>query len=420
MHRILRLPEKTKNILNKEYVQNMAEPVFWLSMIVLLVIDSVENTSVIYSDASWLTAMYLFRNLLYLVLIGKIVFLSVYKKEEMIGVVIAGIIGFASLLGSGDFALFKLIIVIIAAKDVDFHKFVKVFAIIKGTAVMLTLLLWRIGILGTLYYQDDKVGYYNTYGFCHRNVLGANVAILCLAWFYLRYRRLKIQDIIVWSAVAAVFYRLASSRTSLLIMMITIVGVYLFQEKEQLIMNYPKTRKILLWGFVSIVFLCILCTVFYVRYNFFWEIIDKIFTKRIRFAHYCFKEYGLSLFGQRIPFVSSIQAQSGDIDKLILDNAYMRALLYYGIIPGTLYLFSYFKALEMSFLKKDCALVVSLVIFAVYGLSERYMLDICYQFPLIVACGQYFFSRDDSIVNIRKLPLEYGYDIIQFCKRKKS
>lgn len=420
MHRILRLPEKTKNILNKEYVQNMAEPVFWLSMIVLLVIDSVENTSVIYSDASWLTAMYLFRNLLYLVLIGKIVFLSVYKKEEMIGVVIAGIIGFASLLGSGDFALFKLIIVIIAAKDVDFHKFVKVFAIIKGTAVMLTLLLWRIGILGTLYYQDDKVGYYNTYGFCHRNVLGANVAILCLAWFYLRYRRLKIQDIIVWSAVAAVFYRLASSRTSLLIMMITIVGVYLFQEKEQLIMNYPKTRKILLWGFVSIVFLCILCTVFYVRYNFFWEIIDKIFTKRIRFAHYCFKEYGLSLFGQRIPFVSSIQAQSGDIDKLILDNAYMRALLYYGIIPGALYLFSYFKALEMSFLKKDCALVVSLVIFAVYGLSERYMLDICYQFPLIVVCGQYFFSRDDSTVNIRKLPLEYGYDIIQFCKRKKS
>lgn len=420
MHRILRLPEKTKIFLNKEYVQHMAEPVFWLSMILLLVIDSIENTSVIYSNSSWLTAMYLFRNLLYLVLIAKIVFLSVYKKEEMIGVVITGIIGFASLLGSGDFALFKLVIVIIAAKDVDFHKFVKVFAIIKGTAVVLTLLFWRIGILGTLYYQDDKVGYYNTYGFCHRNVLGANVAILCLAWFYLKYRRLKIQDVIVWSAVAAVFYRLAASRTSLLIMMLTIVGVYLFQKKEQLIMNYPKTRKILLWGFVSIVFLCILCTIFYVRYNFFWEIIDKIFTKRIRFAHYCFKEYGLSLFGQRIPFVSSIQAQNGDIDKLILDNAYMRALLYYGIIPGAFYLFSYFKALEMSFLKKDCALVVSLVIFAVYGLSERYMLDICYQFPLIVACGQYFFSRDDSTVNIRKLPLEYGYDIIQFCKRKKS
>ena len=292
MHRILRLQEKTKIFLNKEYMQHMAEPVFWLSMIVLLVIDSIENTSVIYSDASWLTIMYIFRNLLYLVLIAKIVFLSVYMKKEMIGVVIAGIIGFASLLGSGDFALFKLSIVIIAAKDADFHKFVKVFAIIKGTAVMLTLLLWRIGILGALYYQDDKVGYYNTYGFCHRNVLGANVAILCLAWFYLRYRRLKIQDVIIWSAVAAIFYKLAASRTSLLIMILTIAGVYLFQKKEQLIMNYPKTRRILLWGFVSIIFLCIICTIFYVRYNFFWEIIDKLFTKRIRFAHYCFKEYG--------------------------------------------------------------------------------------------------------------------------------
>lgn len=417
---MIQLSKKAKVFLDKIYVQSMAEPVFWVCMILLLVIDSIENTSVIYSDAAWLTAMYLFRNLLYLVLIGKIVFLSVYTRTEMIAVAVTGLIGFASLLGSGDFTLLKLFIVIIAAKDADMRKFVKVFALIKGTAVLLTLLLWRIGILEALYYQDDKVGYYNTYGFCHRNVLGANVAILCLAWFYLRYRRLKVQDVVIWSMIAALSYRLVASRTSLLIMVLTIAGVYLFQKKEQLIMGFSHTRRIVLWGFIAVIVLCIICTIFYVRYNFFWEFIDKIFTKRIRFAHYCFKEYGLSLFGQRIPFVSSIQAQTGDVDKLILDNAYMRALLYYGIIPGALYLAGYFKVLDMSLRKKDCALLVSLVIFAVYGLSERYMLDICYQFPLVAAGGQYFFNRNDSPGNVRELPLTYGMNILQWCKRKRA
>lgn len=418
MHQIFQLSKKARIYLNREY-KRVAEYVFWASIILLLVIDSIENTSVIYSDAAWLTVMYLFRNLLYLALITKIVFLSAYTREELIGVVMTGLIGFASLLGSGDFGLFKLFIVVIAAKDADLRKFVKLFAMIKGAAVILTLLLWRIGILEALYYQDDKVGYYNTYGFCHRNVLGANVAILCMACFYLRYRRLKIHDVAIWSVIAAITYKLAASRTSFLIIILTIVLVFLFQEKEKLVMEFSKTRRILLWGFIGILLVCIVCTVFYVRYDFFWEIVDKIFTKRIRFAHYCFEEYGLSLFGQRIPFVSSIQAQNEDIDKLILDNAYMRAILYYGIVPGALYLAAYFKALDLSFRKKDCALLVSLVIFAVYGLSERYMLDVCYQFPLVVACGQYFFSRDDDKGSERKLPLEYGDDIIQFCKRKK-
>ena len=46
--------------------------IFWVSYLLLLVIHCIENTSVIYSDAVWVEGMYLFRNLLYLVLLARL------------------------------------------------------------------------------------------------------------------------------------------------------------------------------------------------------------------------------------------------------------------------------------------------------------------------------------------------------------
>ncbi|MGN0399826.1 MAG: hypothetical protein ACI4EO_06830 [Blautia sp.] len=417
MNRLLERLKKYTSSFRSEY-NVIPEQIFQVIFIMILIIDCIENTSVIYSQAFWLKGMYLFRNLLYLVLLFKIAFLSTYKMTELIGIGVVFLIGFASLLGSGDFGLLRFFIIAFAAKNESPRKLMGIFIRIKGASIILTLLLWRIGLLSALYYQDDKVGYYNTYGFCHRNVLGANVALICLAWFYLRYRKLKIQDVVIWAGIGLLTYKLAVSRTSFLVMILTIAGFFFFQKKEEYLTGLPNLRKIILGGFIGILLLSIICTLFYSSDSSVWVFIDKIFTKRFRFANYCFEEYGLSLFGQKLPFVSSIEAQNSQVSKLILDNAYMRVLLYYGLIPGTLFLGAYYKAMDLSFKKKDWALLGSLAVFAIYGLSERYMLDVFYQFPLLIACIQYFFSNEECWENEKK-PLEHANDIIQWCKRNK-
>lgn len=417
MNHLLQKLKKQTSLFRSEY-NAVPEQIFQVVFITLLVIDCIENTSVIYSNAFWLKGMYLFRNLLYLVLLFKIAFLSTYKMTELIGIGVVFLIGFASLLGSGDFGLLRFFIIAFAAKNESPRKLMGIFIRIKGASIILTLLLWRIGLLSALYYQDDKVGYYNTYGFCHRNVLGANIALICLVWFYLRYRKLKLQDVLLWTGIGLLTYRLAASRTSLLVMILTIVGFFLFQKKEEFLTELPNFRKVILGGFIGIVLLSIIGTLFYSSDSAVWVFIDKIFTKRFRFSNYCFEEYGLSLFGQKLPFVSSIEAQNSQLNKLILDNAYMRALLYYGLIPGTLFLGAYYKAMDLSFKKKDWALLGSLAVFAIYGLSERYMLDVFYQFPLLIACIQYFFRNEECWEN-EKNPLEHANDIIQWCKRNK-
>ncbi len=384
--------------------------IFWVCFVLLLSIHCIENTSVIYLDTEWLKGMYLFRNLLYLVLLAKIGFLSVYTKRELICVAAFLTIGLLSFLGSGDYGLLEFFILMFAAKEESSVKLTVVFFLIKGAALIITIFLWRIGILAALYYQDDKIGYYNTYGFCHRNVLAANVAVVCLAWLYLRYRRLKIWDVAVWGIVALATYRFAVSRTGLIIILLSIFGIYFFRKKNISILNFPYLRKVFCWGFLGLILISVIGTVFYSGDSPLWSLIDSIFTKRFQFAHYCFEEYGLSLFGQHIPLVSSIAAQNDQGTRLILDNAYMRGILYYGVIPGTLFLTAYFKALDMALRKRSGKLIFCLGIFAIYGLSERYMLDVYYQFPLLVAWCKYFFKDRRSMKEERKLPLGHMSD----------
>ena len=214
----------------------------------------------------------------------------------------------------------------LSAKDESPRRLVTAFAAIKGAAMILTLLLWRVGVLSAVLYQDDNVGYYNTYGFCHRNVLAANITVLCLAWFYLRWRSLKIWDVAVWCAIALLTWPVAQSRTGLIILFLIIFGMFFGSRKRKQILKVPDLRRIVLLFFAVILLISVIGTLFYSDHSAVWKLIDSIFTKRFKFAHQCLEQYGLTLFGQQLPFVSTIEAQNSDAARLILDNSYMRAL----------------------------------------------------------------------------------------------
>ena len=84
-------------------------------------------------------------------------------------------------------------------------------------------------------------------------------------------------------------------------------------------------------------------------------------------------------------FVSSMEAQLSGIAKLILDISYIRVILYYGLIPAVMFFYVYLKVIRSSFDRKDGAVLAGLFFLAVYGVSERYMLDVYYQFPFLIA-----------------------------------
>ena len=371
--------------LNKEPGYISASDLFFLAVFsALLIIHCIGNTSLIYQDVFWMDGMYVLKKLLYLILLIKLFFFSSYQEDEIIRLLIVFLIAFGSCVGSRNFDFLELFLLAIAARKINPRMLVTCFMVIKGTAVVATILLWRIGVLPALYYWNSD-GYYNTFGFCHKNVLGSNIAFLCLAWFFLRYKKMKFTDVLLWFGIGNILYRFSYSRSGVIMVVLISLGMYLFRRLEDILLNIQNMRTMISGAFLLLLLASLLCMFFYSPSSSFWVTLDRFFTTRVQSVSYFYHEYGFSLFGQDIMFVSTMEAQLSGIAKLILDNSYIRVILYYGLIPAVMFFYVYLKVIRSSFDRKDGAVLAGLFFLAVYGVSERYMLDVYYQFPFLIA-----------------------------------
>ncbi len=368
---------------------------FFMVLFSLLVgIHCVNCTSWSYSEQIWIDLLHLFQLALYMLLLVKIVISFPYTIAQLVVFPVLIALGALSYLGSRDYDLLVLLVLLVASKGSDPRALVKRYFIIKAVGFVLTLLLCLLGILPNLHFLSGGVSY-SAAGFTHRNVLGANATALCLAWFYLRYDRLSVLDLVAWLALDAGLFLLVHSRTTLGMIALICVGVFLFRKGEGLVFRTRWVRRAVPLIFFGMLAVSLWWMLFYDGTSAFWTWLDGIFTNRIRFASQCFEEYGLSLFGQDLPFVSTRESLAEGVDSLILDNAYLRAILVYGLLPGLAFYALYPIAMLKCYDNRDGAALICLALFCVFGLSERYMLDAYYQFPLIVGF-QYIFSRESG------------------------
>ena len=105
--------------------------------------------------------------------------------------------------------------------------------------------------------------------------------MICLAWFYLRYKRLKLWDVIVWTVIALLTFRYAISRTGMIVILLIIFGMYLVRKKRSWILHVSSFRKLLLLGFLLMIGVSIFGTIFYSDQSAFWKLVDSVFTKKV-------------------------------------------------------------------------------------------------------------------------------------------
>ena len=412
LSRFIQITAQTQQKVQEQSGYTLAQLIFWPTFCLLVIIHCITNTSLIFLDVWWMSLVYFLRYLLYVVVLVKIFFLTGYTLKDMVLCALLAFAGGMSFLFTGHPALLELGLLIIFAKDMPPRKVLTVMTCLKALAVVLTVAFSCLGILTTLQYQNGSEGFYNTYGFCHRNVLGANMAFLCLSWFYLRFDKLCKWDLLLWLVLSIGTYLLALSRSSLIVMAVVMAGMYLARQMRDRILSLPHLRKIVCGFFLLLLLFSILTAILYNPNSGFWVLMDKFLSKRLRFANKCLTEYGLSVFGQNLPFVSSLEAQTSGTAKLILDNAYLRAILYYGVIPGCIFLLFYLRSLDLACYRKNVALIAALLIFTVYGLSERYMLDVYYNFPLFIAGICQISHASRRVKATQTTPFEFLFHLI--------
>lgn len=225
-------------------------------------------------------------------------------------------------------------------------------------------------------------------GFAHPNNFGQVVFIAFSAAASLSFKKRGRLLIVAGIATAAVL-GISNSRTAALgIVMLSMLSC--LSDTSRML---GLLQKIAAVAFLALLSLSFLLPILWNRNPAQLEAINELLSGRIYYSSYYLLEYPPKLFGYNFSGITRLLSASGQyaVDTVImLDNAYCRLLIQYGIIPFFLFCCFYLRAISISI--GAAPQLCGLLTYALLGFSECSMLYPACNFYLIAA-GALLLSR---------------------------
>lgn len=359
-----------------------------------------------YSELSYYDNLDILRKILLLLIYALLMLKILIDNKSSIKylLIIGSILScfFLSYYFSGYSILFKVALLICAAKDIDFNKLIKFDIKIKTIFVMIVIGLCLFGVIPDYIFNrgTDEV-LRHSLGFIHPNILAGLIMTLCFEWVYLRFYKMKIYDYLLVITLFGAIYFITDSRTSTIAVALFLILSIIFRYIP-VVFEKVKIFKILT------VLLAPLCTIIsiIVCNKFTWsdpvlKAINEIFTGRIYQASVFIKKYGFFPLGQKIEMISYRDALADNVKAAIIDNAYINLGIIYGIVPLVLFCIALMLLSRKAIKDKNYPLLVTIITFTIYGFMETFVFKVTYNFSLIAISG-----------------IIYGINISGFKKRK--
>ena len=293
-------------------------------------------------------------------------------------------------------SFFIMMLFIMAFKGVNFDKFIKVDLILRVLLLLLVITLCYMGIIDNFKININGIDK-QALGFSHPNTLGLFVFIILLEYIYLKFENIGLKEYFYIFSIEIILYSIGTSRTGLLLTIITITLVILF--KKNIIINNNRLIKNIIICFPVIV--CSICygmASMYDSASLIWKQIDSVMTTRIHWANYYLDTYNVKLFGN---YISPISARTAKISGLTssnsLDMGYVRIGVQYGIIILIMFVSIQILIQNYAVKEKNWRLLICNCVFIMVGILENLVFSITMNFTLLIFLY--------SISNIKKLDL---------------
>lgn len=257
---------------------------------------------------------------------------------------------------------------------------------------ILILILFKLGLTENLIVNFNYgIGY--SLGTGHPNNLAAYIVNITLLFLYLYLR-----DKSVWInigtgvIVSIIIWKLTVSRTAVTEIILYVI-LFLLYRLLKIIRNKWIFRLIEIIGVMIV-----LASIYFMLNYSQLSASDSSLIVRFSQGNKIYSMYGIHLWGTAIPFVSTFEAAQLHIPALILDNGYLRMLIYHGIACSIIFfiiILCMFKNLNKN--NKYCLLLIAIV-FMVGGFMEKSVYLPQYNFTLIVT----FMQMNLKLLNSKK------------------
>lgn len=372
----------------------------------LFQISNLPNTyNIIYSVIRYL------RIFGYVMCLIKILITDTFAVKNIVKILLIFLLVSIATLRSESLTIFTDVFLIVACKNVRLEKTIKLdlkirFLFLIGIALVCLTNL----IPDTLDYRNGILSRHSL-GFAHPNRFALHIFMICIYYLYINYYKIKIRQIIMIFFLGFFTLFLSDGRTSclgiFLVLIIAILNRYNLKRKKDSIIE--KNIKIV--STLSVIFsisFSILAPVLYLL-GIFKINSESTFGSRIYMSSQGIRNYGITLFGQKIDLVTSIMARLTGRVANGIDNAYIYILVNYGVIILLLFIALIVVALKYAIKRSDYAGVLCFLIIIAVGIMENQILNIESDLFLLYV-GKALYDRKKYNVNNNESKMGNGYE----------
>lgn len=349
--------------------KRISEYLFYIAFTIEVLIMILEK-----SEISFHLESYVFRVTFLLTFLAVLV--MKHDKKEWLVISCVWIIAAISYYSSGKNDMLRVVTLVMAARDIDLKKAMKYCFYVCLTGFLLIALLASIGVLGDVALTKDfgrSIGAETRYvfGFGHPNTLFSSFFVLILMWIWIYGRKAGIIPYLVAVVSSALIIWLTRSRTSALILAMTVAIAIMFRFFGKL--SEFKVFYIL-EALVSPGF-CVLSAIVaaglagqYYTNDSFWDLgdrfwkLEQIINFRISSIYY--------ETANRDAVLAKWKLFSAHGTDSFFDMGWVRLFYWYGIIPAALIIVALTAVIFVCWKKRDIWTMILIFSVSVYTIVE--------------------------------------------------
>ena len=328
---------------------------------------------------------FLFMGAIALYTIAKFIWHNTYTKKEMIW---SAIILFAfvmpAVLTEYRF-LWCVGFLIVAAKDVDFDKILKVYLVLGITIMVAAFAASQMGWIENLVYEvwrDEKLVYRNSFGIVYSTDFAAHVFYLAIAGICTLKRKFSYGVVVNFVVLALFVLDKCDARTSAICLsvmacLILFIKVFNPQMKCKYVYYIFNATTIVLAGSY------LLLTHIYDETRTWLVELNDVLSNRLQITNKAIGLYDYQLFGQNITEKGFGRGTLFLGEYFFLDDSYIRIALMYGVVLLVVVLIMFWNNGVKAIRSKHCIILCAIAVIGLHSFMEHHILEIAYN-PLLV------------------------------------
>ncbi|NBH85596.1 polymerase [Ligilactobacillus murinus] len=281
---------------------------------------------------------------------------------------------------------------VVSARDVDFEKILKTFIVAILTLFVITIGGNKLGLVGSIFSAQNG-RFRNSMGFSYVSFPSQFAFFLTAAYLVWRKKQISYIELLVLLGLDMYIYKNALT-TSPFVLSLFLLGYVLVTKliNKDIVVRFSLTRVMASLTFIiAPMILWWLC--FRAPLGIFM-MVDKFVNNRLNLSVAGIQNFGVSLFGQKVQFITLDSVGRFAANYNYIDSSYFQNLVVNGLVFTVIILLLFTYVAYKSVYYRNDVLTVVLITLSIHAMFDPQMIILWYS-PFGMLLGKYF-SMDDT------------------------